>query len=107
MNSVIYFARSGSEGPIKIGRTQNLKKRIETLQTYSPHDIQLLGTAVGGILKEKETHRLFSNSRIRGEWFLPTKDLLQFIKFNAVSCGLIEKEEASEAHWPTEGSEKL
>lgn len=83
MKDKIYFLTDGSY--IKIGyTTQDIRKRIQQLNTGSVHKIYLLGWIQGDKKIEKELHKRFSNNRVRmsGEWFAPTQDLIQFINDN-------------------------
>lgn len=76
---MIYFARQGESGPIKIGHTDNVKNRFDSLQTASAEHLQLLAIIPGDRSREKSLHGLFENSRINGEWFAPTPELLGII----------------------------
>lgn len=83
MKDKIYFLTEGKY--IKIGyTTQSIDKRIKQLNTGSAQNIYLLGWIYGDKKVEKELHIRFSNSRVRfnGEWFNPTKELIQFINEN-------------------------
>lgn len=70
------------KGKYKIGRTRDIKHRIQALQTFSHKKIRL-------VLKVKTTncnvleilcHRKFSDKRIFGEWFALTDEDLQWIR---------------------------
>jgi hypothetical protein len=65
----VYVIRSGEY--CKIGRTQDIQKRILALQTGSPHPIQLLiVTEVSdAIAIEKALHQRYTHRRQGGEWF--------------------------------------
>ncbi len=77
---IIYFVRSGPPGgPIKIGVTVDLLKRIKLLQTGNPEKLVLLRAITGDALLERELHARFKHIRIHGEWFKPTDELLSFI----------------------------
>lgn len=67
---------------IKIGFTKsNVEKRLKQLQTGCVKKLYILGYITGNIDDEKKLHTMFGASRIRcnGEWFRPTKDLLDYI----------------------------
>ena len=67
---MIYFIRSGSKGPIKIGFTSNsVEERMSDLQVGNPFKLYLVGCISGGIDKEAELHQMFKDDRINGEWF--------------------------------------
>ncbi len=76
LESYVYFVQAASTqagpGPIKIGFSTNLTKRLTGLQTSSPIPLALLGTARGGAALEEKLHTILAASRTRGEWFHPT-----------------------------------
>ena len=74
---MIYFVRAGDDGPIKIGRTSNLKQRLRVLENACPNDVTLLGV----LPEEEDIHQQFAGCRVRsnGEWFEAEADLLHFI----------------------------
>lgn len=79
----IYFIQAGTNGPIKIGQTNNgIKERIAQLQTGCPYELKLIWLYGGDTYTEHEIHGEFQHERIRGEWFRPTKDLICFIEEN-------------------------
>lgn len=82
LRPMVYFARHGTDGPIKIGHTTNVPSRLESLQTGCHEELQLLGTVPGGQKRERQIHQQFAAARIRGEWFRATSALLTFIKNN-------------------------
>lgn len=47
-SGVIYFARAGHSGPIKIGFSRDAVVRLSNLQTASPFRLKLLATIAGG-----------------------------------------------------------
>jgi hypothetical protein len=75
----IYFVQFGADGPIKIGRARNVAARLVSLQTASPVELVLLGVVPGSVEKERVLHSLFRPLRVRGEWFRPEAELLEFI----------------------------
>lgn len=78
-SSVVYFAQCGVGGPIKIGRTCDIARRLAELQTASPHPLTLLAATRGATRLERIFHEEFRHARIHGEWFKPSADLLAFI----------------------------
>lgn len=60
-----------------------MKSRISNLQVGCPQDLILLSVIDGGRDVESLLHDRFSDSRIRGEWFDPTDDLMEFIQSSA------------------------
>lgn len=71
---MIYIIQNNER--FKIGRTNNIKKRLQNLQTGSSSQL-LLRTSIqtnrDNIL-ESRLHQLFSTRRILGEWFVLNSD---------------------------------
>lgn len=70
---------------IKIGYTKNnVNKRLKQLQTSNPNRLFLLGYIEGDKDTEKMLHKKFfsSLSRMNGEWFSPSQDILDYINDN-------------------------
>lgn len=75
----VYFIQRGWGGPIKIGTASDPYTRLAQLQTASPNALRLIGIIPGGFELERELHARFSDTRMVGEWFHPTAELLDFI----------------------------
>jgi hypothetical protein len=73
---VIYFIQAGDDGPIKIGSSENIPRRIAGLQVGNPAELHVLGV----FPEEYELHTHFADIHIRGEWLKPEPQLLDFIK---------------------------
>lgn len=80
--SFVYFIQASS-GPIKIGVAVDVAARLAELQIGSHESLNLLGVVTGDAAREGELHGMFSSLRIRGEWFRPADELLEFIRENA------------------------
>lgn len=79
---MIYFIQVGRTGPIKIGFSKNIKKRLQTLQTANPYTLYVIGYMPGDKKVEKAIHRKFSYINIFREWFFYDANLMQYIKQN-------------------------
>lgn len=77
---MIYFIENIETKHIKIGFTTNVKERLGQLQTSSPHELRVLSICEGDDKYEKELHGKFNEFRVRGEWFMPDKELMNHIK---------------------------
>jgi len=91
---MIYFLRSGYDGPIKIGKVnmnerrhlhlqeEAVQNRIKLLQTGNPERLLLLKTvrSIDVGVSESELHKNFFHLNIHGEWFAPEKELLEYIE---------------------------
>lgn len=79
----VYFLRAGDF--VKIGWSQNPRKRIQSFTTGNPHKAELLGSVPGTLEDEKRLHAVFGDIRHRREWFSAESELLGFI---AWVCGV-------------------
>jgi hypothetical protein len=84
---MIYFIQDGEDGPIKIGFSNEVEKRVHALVTSSHKNLKILFAMDGDISKEKELHDLFDFAHKKGEWFWPVKSLVAFIE----SCNLLSQ----------------
>jgi hypothetical protein len=66
----VYFIRSG-DGLLKIGRTNDVEKRFQTIKTSCPRGAELEGfiKTVNQFDLEKKLHNHFADCRVHGEWF--------------------------------------
>lgn len=88
----VYFVQMDRIGPIKIGYTKNIGKRIVTLQISSPYPLRLLCLFPTDELSEKEIHHCYNDSRLEGEWFLPHPVILadiDEINMNNLKSGFV------------------
>jgi hypothetical protein len=76
----IYVIQAGEGGPVKIGRTVNPAERLKTLQQASA--APLIGVACwrGLAVEEKQLHTEYTHAHLRGEWFEPEPELLEFAR---------------------------
>jgi hypothetical protein len=74
----VYFI-SGAHGTIKIGKANDVAARLRTLRASSPVELRLLGTIRAGRSAEAALHRRFAKSRLHGEWFRSSAELLALI----------------------------
>ena len=83
--SYVYLIENGSE--YKIGKSDNPKLRLATLQVGCTNKLKLLylleyENSELALLAEEKLHKLFHASSIRGEWFrLIDKDISMFKSF--------------------------
>lgn len=88
---MIYFAQVNGDGPIKIGFTSKpwLNLRMKSLRTFCPYPIAVLGVMPGEASQERALHRRFKLCKVRGEWFRPEPELVQFIAENCNAADLL------------------
>jgi hypothetical protein len=83
-NSCVYFIES--LGKIKIGCTKDIYRRLESLQTSCPTEVNLLFLIDGGTEMESILHNKFKAHYSHGEWFHAHNDILDYIKSNKHLC---------------------
>ena len=77
---MIYFISAGPRGPIKIGRAQNVEKRLAAIRTSNAADCFLMLALDRADEYEQEMHAKFADLNIKGEWFRRERLLLDFIR---------------------------
>jgi hypothetical protein len=80
LRGYVYFFQAEIGGPIKIGRSFDPDVRLRDLQLMSPFRLRQLALIPGSIDKEAELHRRFSHSRLHGEWFAESDELIELIR---------------------------
>lgn len=84
---MIYFLQRAGGGPIKIGHTdRTARDRKNTAQVYSPEDLVVRAECPGTQRTEAAIHARLARSRVRGEWYAPTREVLELVE--AVADGL-------------------
>jgi len=78
LSQQVYFISDGQY--VKIGLAKDSYQRLKQLQVANPKDLKLIGVCYGTIRFEKELHRRFESSHVRGEWFEITGELVDFLK---------------------------
>lgn len=64
----LYFVKLPS-GPIKIGRTHDLRNRLAAIQVCCWEEFEWVVTCKGRGWEERDWHKAFREQHIRGEWF--------------------------------------
>lgn len=77
---VVYFIATASGSAIKIGVTGDLAKRLITLRAGHHEPLDVVAVLPADWTTERTVHGYFQASRVRGEWFRPTGDILEFIR---------------------------
>lgn len=76
----VYFIRNTETGSIKIGHSNDPSRRLSALQTGVEHDLEVVFVVEEwGQPEEYKLHQQFAHLRLRGEWFDPKQDLLDYI----------------------------
>lgn len=76
----VYFIQAEGGGPIKIGKAVDPWQRLSQLQTGYHEPLKILAVMPGGLHAEKELHQKFAAYRVKGEWFLASDEILEFIR---------------------------
>lgn len=71
----LYFMAIEPDGPIKIGITYDIPRRLRHIQAACPYEVTLLGDVPGTLAMERALQRHFKASRMKGEWFHRTPEL--------------------------------
>lgn len=87
----------------KIGRSTDVRKRINNLQTGTSADLFLHAMEPGSSALERQLHQKFSSERRTGEWFAASPTLSQYVweawrknrllppEYQAKMCQLMER----------------
>lgn len=74
----VYFIRSGSR--VKIGRSKNVRHRLESVRVANADEVYLIGAAMGGVILERDIHWAVRSDRVRGEWFELSDNLIKVMR---------------------------
>lgn len=75
--SRIYFAFSPVIDLVKIGRANNVAKRLTAIRTGCPYRLNLISVSPGGAVEEARLHGAFRKWCKGGEWFLAVRGVLE------------------------------
>lgn len=76
----VYFLQGEVTRRIKIGFSTDLDSRVKQLYMVCSEHLELLHFIEGGTLdEEKHLHNKFSEFNVKGEWFEPSDELLNYI----------------------------
>jgi len=83
----VYFilCESIPEPLVKIGKTTNIKQRVQSISTSTPFLVKLI--AICEDIQENELHDKFNHLRYKNEWFKFTEEIREFIKPYEVVIG--------------------
>lgn len=75
----LYLARNSRNGLTKIGISTEPKFREQTLMSQEP-EVAFLFYREGSKTEENSLHRIFSDKRVRGEWFKLTEQDVSWVR---------------------------
>jgi hypothetical protein len=90
---VIYFIQDTRSLEIKIGYTGSecVNTRLNALQTGNASRLKVLACVPGGMSDEAALHAKFASSRVGGEWFRPSPELLRHLAFVVIGQGMYQE----------------
>jgi hypothetical protein len=73
---------NGPDGPVKIGWSVDVERRLSMVRVDNPFPVELLASIPSDdvLRDEANLHARFAQSHIRGEWFAASPGLLRFAK---------------------------
>ena len=78
-DTFVYFIAVTNGAAIKIGWAEDVSARLADLQVGNHEQLFVVAALNGSRLTERLIHKCFDGSKIRGEWYKPTEDILEFI----------------------------
>jgi hypothetical protein len=88
---MIYYIACTATHRVKIGYTSGEPEvRLKQLQTGSASSLRLIACHPGSSTDEREIHARLAASRVRGEWFETSEDVLSYISA-AVMMSVFER----------------
>lgn len=100
-----YFIRARGMGDIKIGKSNQVKVRVQTLFSGSARGVDLIACYPAPITHEKELHSEFEHLRLCGEWFRPGRELLTHLEL--VGCNTSAFSNVVPAHFYRQYPEQM
>ncbi len=76
----LYIMRATPSGNLKIGITRHVDKRLQHIRSANYEAIELIKSVPATPQRERAVHAAFAGHRIRGEWFRPTPEILEWVK---------------------------
>jgi hypothetical protein len=76
----VYFIQRGPDGPIKIGWSEDVERRLSELQTANAEPLHVLGKIEGTMADEAATHAKFASFRMEAEWFRSCPEILDYVR---------------------------
>lgn len=77
----LYLILDEDENHLKIGRSKNVKARLNQLQIATSHKLSIVYIVPKKGYMEKDLHDVFVNIKIKGEWFKNDGSIIDY--FNA------------------------
>lgn len=100
-----YIIRSGETGPVKIGRSGDVAKRLIDLQICNPETLSVVRIIDTPFDSEPAFHARFAHKSLHGEWFEFDAEMMTFVpaapvrpgtKDLAAAAGIAARDEAAD-----------
>ena len=75
----VYFIQGQVTRLVKIGHTKDPKSRLASIRTNSPDKVKLIKLIKAEKGDEQIIHNRFASVRSHGEWFYPSRKLMEYI----------------------------
>lgn len=75
----LYAMRSVASGNIKIGIAADVGRRLISMRSHTWDEIELVCSVPSSRSEERDAHLLLAASRIRGEWYKPSPEVLAWV----------------------------
>jgi len=75
----VYFVQQGEAGPIKIGLARNALNRLDQLINNNSCELFVRAIIPGNLTLEDQLQLRFTKHHIRGEWFHPHPEILDYM----------------------------
>lgn len=90
-HSRVYFIRQVGTDLVKVGFSDDIKRRLRELQAATAHELELDAAIIGTKAIEVEIHRRLKRKgmHVRGEWFRLDEDQVKWIIDDMWMDGLV------------------
>jgi hypothetical protein len=82
---------------VKVGRSADPIHRVKGIRGNVPFDIGLVAMLADGAKREREMKSLLSDSKVKGEWFVPDDRLNSYLREAAAAKAIVTKVNVDEA----------
>lgn len=79
MGEIYFLQTQNADGYIKIGWTTSIKRRLMDGRVMNPYELVVLATIGARFWQEGGLQNKLARSRLRGEWFYPSPEVLDCI----------------------------
>ena len=88
----VYLITAREVGRVKIGCAYDPADRLRKMKVGSPCELVLEAMLPGSHKEERQIHGLFSDERVRGEWFTITEEIEKVIAANPAPRKVAEQD---------------